>query len=67
MYPVNAHNSLCHFTRASDRTTDCYHPSSDLGVDISEGCFIFDFAPLPLEVDRPYHVRKSGHKTSIII
>ncbi|KAK2146598.1 hypothetical protein LSH36_595g03022 [Paralvinella palmiformis] len=27
-----------------------YQLSSNLGVDISEGCFIFDFASLPLEV-----------------
>jgi len=32
-------------------------------VSISEGCFIFDFAFLPLEVAR----HKSGRKTSIII
>ena len=34
-------------------TTDHYHPYSNLGVGISEGCFIFDFASLPLEVARP--------------
>ena len=34
-------------------TTDHYHPCSNLGVGISEGCFIFDFASLPLEVARP--------------
>ena len=28
-------------------TTDHYHPCSNLGVGISEGCFIFDFASLP--------------------
>ena len=28
-------------------------PSSNLGVDISEGCFVLDFASLPLEVARP--------------
>jgi len=28
-------------------------PCSNLGVGISEGCFIFDFASLPLEVARP--------------
>ena len=31
---------------------DYYHPSSNLGVGIPEGCFIFDFALLPLEVAR---------------
>ncbi|KAK2148732.1 hypothetical protein LSH36_486g06051 [Paralvinella palmiformis] len=31
-------------------TTDPYYPCSNLGVGISEGCFIFDFASLPLEV-----------------
>ena len=34
-------------------TTYHYHPSSNLGVGISEGCFIFDFASLHLEVARP--------------
>jgi len=34
-------------------TTDYYHPCSNLGVGISEGCFIFDFASLRLEVVRP--------------
>jgi len=33
--------------------TDYYHPCSNLGVGISEGCFIIDFASLPLEVARP--------------
>jgi len=33
-------------------TTDHYHPCSDLGVGISEGCFTFDFASLRLEVAR---------------
>ena len=42
-----------------------YHPRSNLGVGISEGGFIFDFASLPLEV--AYHVHKSGRKTPIII
>jgi len=28
-------------------------PCSNLGGGISEGCFIFDFASLPLEVPRP--------------
>jgi len=34
-------------------TTDHYHPCSNLGLGISEGCFIFDFDSLPLEVARP--------------
>jgi len=34
-------------------TTDHYHPCSNLGVGIAEGCFIFDFTSLPLEVARP--------------
>jgi len=33
-------------------TTDHYHPCSNLGVGTSEGCFIFDFASLPLGVAR---------------
>ena len=33
--------------------TDHYHVSLNLGVGISEQCFIFDFASLPLEVTRP--------------
>ena len=32
---------------------DHCHLSWNLGVGISEGCFIFDFASLPLEVARP--------------
>ena len=31
-------------------TTDHYHPCSNLDVGISEGCFIFDFTSLPVEV-----------------
>ena len=34
-------------------TTDSYHLSSNLGVSIYEGCFIFDFVSLPLAVTRP--------------
>ena len=34
-------------------TTDHYHPCSNLGVGMSEGCFIFNFASLPSEVARP--------------
>ena len=34
-------------------TTDHYYPGLNLGVGISEGCFIFDFASLALEVARP--------------
>ena len=34
-------------------TTNHNHLSSNLSVDISEGCFIFDFASLPLEIARP--------------
>jgi len=33
--------------------TDHYHLSSNLGVGISESCFIFDFASLPSEAARP--------------
>ena len=33
--------------------TDRYHPCSNLDVGISEGCFILDFASLPLQVARP--------------
>ena len=32
---------------------DHYQPCSNLGVGISDGCFIFDFDSLRLEVDRP--------------
>jgi len=50
-------------------TTDHYHPCSNLGVGISEGCLIFDLDSLPLEVAwfLAYHVHKSGCKTPIII
>ena len=34
-------------------TTGQYHRSSNLGVGISEGRFIFEFASLPSEVARP--------------
>jgi len=34
-------------------TTNHYHPCSNLGVGISEGCFVFHFVSLPLEVTRP--------------
>ena len=33
--------------------TDHYHPGLNLGLGISEGCFIFDFASFPLEVTQP--------------
>ena len=33
--------------------TDHYHPCSNTGVGISEGCFVFRFVSLPLEVARP--------------
>ena len=49
-------------------TTDHYHPCSNPGVGISEGCFVFHFVSLPLEVTRPINLmHKSGRKTSIII
>ena len=51
-------------------TTDHYHLCLNLGMGISEGCFTFDFASLPLEVTQAhlaYHVHKSGCKTPIII
>jgi len=35
------------------RTTDHYHPCSNPGVGISEGCFVFCFTSLPLEVAQP--------------
>jgi len=38
-------------------------PCSNLGVGISEGCFVFDFTSLPLEVTHlAYLVHKSGRK-----
>jgi len=40
-------------TRGCLRGLDNYHPCSNLGMVISEECFIFDFASLPLEVARP--------------
>ena len=49
-------------------TTDHYHPCSNPGVDISEGCFVFDFTPFRgRSAHLAYHVHKSGRKTSIII
>jgi len=35
--------------------TDHHHPCLKLGMGISEGCFIFDFTSLPLEVARPIY------------
>ena len=32
--------------------TDHYHPCSNIGMGISEDCFVFNFASLPLEVAR---------------
>ena len=40
-------------TIAHSMITDHYHPRSNLGVCLSEGCFIFDFVSLPLDVARP--------------
>ena len=34
-------------------TTDHYHACSNPGVGISEGCFIFEFSSLPLDVAWP--------------
>ena len=34
-------------------TTDHNHPCSNPGVGISEGCFVFHFVSLPLDVARP--------------
>ena len=34
-------------------TTEHYHPCSNPGVGISEGCFVIDLASLRLEVARP--------------
>ena len=50
--------------------TDHYHLSSNLGVGISEGCFVFDFASLTFtgrSARLAYHVHKGGRKTSVII
>ena len=51
------------------QTTYHYQPISNLGVGISERCFIFDFVSLPLEIARPilaYQVTKVAvkHQTS---
>ena len=46
---------------------DHYHLCSNLGVGIWEGCFIFDFASLPMKVARRNPVHRSDRKTSIII
>ena len=34
-------------------TTDRYHPCSNLGVGMSDGCFGLDFTSLPLAAARP--------------
>jgi len=47
-----------------------YHPCSNPGVGISEGCFVFHFVSLTFgscSSYLAYHVHKSGRKTSIII
>ena len=36
-------------------TTDHYHPCSNPGVGISEGCFVFHFVSLPLELAQPIY------------
>ena len=36
-------------------TTDHYHPCSNLGVAIYEGCFVFDFASLPSSSAQEYY------------
>ena len=47
-------------------TTDHYHPCSNPGVAISEGCFVFHFVG-GRSAHLAYLVNKSGRKTSIII
>ena len=51
-------------------TTYHYHRRSNLGVGISVGCFIVDFASLPLQVARPIYPTMFTNvavKTSIMI
>ena len=52
-YPVKHMGRLLGLTAIVHWITDHYRLSSNLGVGISEGCFIFEFASLPSEVDRP--------------
>ena len=47
------HQGRLHGLAVACWTTDQYHSCSNLGVGISKGCFIFDFASLPLEVALP--------------
>jgi len=42
-------------------TTNYYHPCSNLGMGISEGCFISDLASLPLKVAGPNHHHHHQH------
>ena len=49
----NVFGRLRGLTVVAHWTTDHYHLSSNLGVRLSEGCFILDFAALPLEVAWP--------------
>ena len=43
---------LCHFKWVACWTTDHYHPCSNPGVGIYEGCFVFHFVSLLMEVAR---------------
>ena len=58
--PIHVHVYICLYQFVRLRglavaccTTDHYHPCSNPGVGISEGCFVFHFVSLPLEVARP--------------
>ena len=54
------------FRSLTGSVSDHYDLSLNLGMGISDGCFIFDFASLALEVAQPfkaYHVHQSGLKT----
>ena len=48
-------------------TPDHYHMSSNLGMGISEGCFIFHFASLLLEVARPFRLHKCVSRKTLSI
>jgi len=51
--PIMTHMGRVRGLAVACWTTDHYHPCSNLGVGISEGCFVFDFVSLLLQVARP--------------
>jgi len=47
--------------------TDHYQPCSNLGVDISEGCFIFDLTSLALEAIKGWPWDGGSHTNTVVV